>query len=76
MASKSIKNRLLDVSVRTQSFVPQGESQPIEYHQVVFLVEYNGDPEEVTVKCDKKTLQLLKAADVEKQNLLETEQGN
>jgi len=58
---KDYKNRVTMIRLRKQEFIPEGETEPIEYYQLLFDVELNGEPEVLKFKCTESNAKLLKA---------------
>jgi hypothetical protein len=68
---KSIKNNLHDVLLAKKSFVPEGQSDPISYYQLVLQVMINDEEHEVTIKLNELQNTVLSATQAPKQT-----QGN
>jgi len=49
------------IRLRKQEFTPEGETEPIEYYQLLLDVELNGEPEVLKFKCTESNAKLLKA---------------
>lgn len=63
-AVKNYKNRVDMVRLRKSEFTPEGETEPIEYYQLLLDVELNGEPETLKFKCSEANAKLLKACAV------------
>lgn len=58
---KDYKNRVTMIRLRKSEFVPEGETEPIEYYSLILDVELNGEAEELRFKCTEANAKLLKA---------------
>lgn len=58
---KDYKNRITAVHLRRNQFTPEGETEPIEYYQLILSVELSGEAEELKFKCTEANAKLLKA---------------
>lgn len=58
---KDYKNRVTMIRLRKSEFVPEGETEPIEYYSLLLDVELNGEAEELRFKCTEANAKLLKA---------------
>lgn len=59
---KDYKNRVTMIRLSRQSFTPEGETDPIQYYQLLLDVELNGEAEELKFKCSEANAKLLKAS--------------
>lgn len=67
---KDYKNRISMVRLRKAEFTPEGETEPIEYYQLLIDVELNGEAETLKFKCSEANAKLLKASGVIREKTL------
>lgn len=68
---KEVSNRVHGISIRTQSFLPEGATEPVTYKQLVLAVEFNGEEDEIALKLDAKNAKLVLAATPRDDNLFD-----
>lgn len=71
MDNRNYLNRIFSVRILEKSFVPEGQTEPVDYVQLALGVDFQGEHDEIVLKLDRKTAQLLRAADVKKENALD-----
>lgn len=61
---KSISNRLYDVLIKKDSFVPEGQSKEVEYTQLVLAVKIHGEETEIPIKLTNMQSLVITASDI------------
>jgi len=61
---KSVANRIYDIYVDKREFLPEGQTEPIKYVQLVLNVKLNGEEDEVRLKLTRDQAKILQAASI------------
>lgn len=72
----SLKNKIVDVGLFTDEFVPDGQTKPLKYTKVIIRVVINGNVEDLRLTPDKTQIMLLRSLPDVDDNVLELYQNN
>lgn len=59
----NIKDKVLHLGLTVKSFIPEGQAEPVTYHQVLLVIRVNGEDIELPLKLNADKARLIRAAD-------------